>query len=340
MSRAEDRSRLCAIPAGLTGRLIALAALAAALSLLIVGLVGIALLITGLLAWLNPADVASAWARTLGGIGLIGGSAGFTALGWQALARVVKPSGSLARPNLQMARNHIEGDIALNRTPNFIAAIGILLALICLPFAAAIEASAHESSDSGGTVTREFPWSGGDRLELDIPGQVHFHPAPTWHLTMSGRAATLDELLVSDGRIREKDHGFGGFFDRDDLGSVQIELSGPALREAILNGSGSIDLQGLRQDSLRVEIRGSGWVGGSGTVRELTLKIMGSGSARLQRVAETNADVAINGSGNADVSPSGETQVTIAGSGDVRLHSHPAHLNTHVYGSGRITEVR
>jgi uncharacterized protein YjlB len=120
---------------------------------------------------------------------------------------------------------------------------------------------------------------------------------------------------------------------------VQVDLSGPALQEATLDGSGSIELQDLSQDRLHVQIRGSGWAGGSGKVQSLRLEIMGSGSAHLAQLAETNADITIDGSGDADVSPTGDAQVTIAGSGDVRLHAHPAQLTTHVYGSGRISEV-
>jgi hypothetical protein len=77
------------------------------IALAIVCLLGVVVLGAGLLSWLHPVDVASAWARTLGGIGLIGGSAG-------------------------------------------------LLALICLPFAAAIHASTHR------------PWLGNRAL----PGAV------------------------------------------------------------------------------------------------------------------------------------------------------------------------
>ena len=244
----------------------------------------------------------------------------------------------------------------MNRTLKFVAIVGILLALICLPFAAAIRAAAHgswfgswrsvsswvsddqASGDSGSIVTRDYAWSGVDRLELDIPGHVRFRPAPTWHLSIRGREGTLNRIVVEDGRIRDKNHGL--FFGWHHSQPVEVDLSGPVLHEATLNGSGTIEFQGLDQDSLRVEIRGSGSASGNGKVQSLKLQIMGSGSARLAHLAETNADVTIDGSGEADVSPSGDTQVTIAGSGDVRLHAHPTQLSTHIYGSGHISEVK
>jgi Putative auto-transporter adhesin, head GIN domain len=230
--------------------------------------------------------------------------------------------------------------------------ISLLVVLVCWRFSGGIRHAARaswlgsggswswssdERSDSGPVLTRDYSWSG-DRLELDVPGHVRFHPASSWHLSIRGREGTLNRIVVSDGRIREKDHGFL-FFGWRHSQPLQVDLSGPALQEATLNGSGSIELQDLDQEHLSVRIRGSGTASGNGKVQSLRLEIMGSGSARLAQLAEANADVSIDGSGDADVAPTGEARVTIAGSGDVRLHAHPAQLSTHVYGSGRISEV-
>ena len=108
---------------------VALVVGALAVALLIVGVMGIALLAAGLSSWMHPGAVAAAWARTLAGIGLIGGSAALAALLWLAAERL---TGRASR-----------GETAVGRARKFVAAIGILLALVCLPFAAAIHASAH-----------------------------------------------------------------------------------------------------------------------------------------------------------------------------------------------------
>jgi hypothetical protein len=225
----------------------------------------------------------------------------------------------------------------MNRVLKFIV-ISLLVVLVVWRFSGLSWSwPSDRGSDYGPVLTRDYSWST-DRLELDIPGRVRFHPAPTWHLSIRGHEGALKRIVVSDGRIREEDHGFC-FFCWDRFGRLQVDLSGPALREATLNGSGSIELQDLDQDHLRLRIRGSGTASGNGKVQSLQLEIMGSGSAHLARLAETNADVTIDGSGDADVAPVGAARVTIAGSGDVRLHAQPAQLSTHVYGSGRISEV-
>jgi len=94
---------------------------------------GTALLIAGTLSWLHPGDLAAAWARTLAGVGLIGSSAFFAALGWPA-AGWLRIRGMTAPGETEMA---------MSRRLEFLAVIGLLLALICLPFGAAIHATAH-----------------------------------------------------------------------------------------------------------------------------------------------------------------------------------------------------
>jgi hypothetical protein len=95
-------------------------------ALVLLGL-GMAQLIAGLLSWLHPHGVATAWARTLTGAGLLGSSGGLAALAWLAFEGLAQRQ----RP--------------MNRKLKFAAVIGSLLALVCLPFGAAIGVMAHVS---------------------------------------------------------------------------------------------------------------------------------------------------------------------------------------------------
>ena len=115
---------------------VVLALFAVCVALLLILLAGIGLLVGGIVSWVHPVDVAAAWARTLAGIGLIGGSAGVGAVGWLAVEASVEPLGKFAR--LRLHPSH-----PAQRPRKFIAVVGLLLALICLPFAAAIHVSAH-----------------------------------------------------------------------------------------------------------------------------------------------------------------------------------------------------
>ena len=125
MTSAALESRVRRIVTGLILYGVAATLFAVSVALGLTLLAGVGLLVGGIVSWVHPVDVAGAWARTLGGTGLIGGSAGIGALGWLAVEGLVGPLGRLARLR------------------KFVAAVGLLLALICLPFAAAIHASAH-----------------------------------------------------------------------------------------------------------------------------------------------------------------------------------------------------
>jgi hypothetical protein len=143
MIRAAYPSRLRRILAMLIVCAVGVAAFVAAVALFIVGLLGVALLIVGISSWLPPVDVASAWASTLAGLGLIGGSAGLAALGWLAVERLAAPLGEFARLGHRVLDSASATQTSLRRARSFIAVIGILLALICLPFAAAIHANSR-----------------------------------------------------------------------------------------------------------------------------------------------------------------------------------------------------
>lgn len=154
MTSADSLPRPRRFIAGTILCVVVLAVFAAAVALFLICLVGIALLVAGLVSWLHPVDVASAWARTLGGIGLIGASAGLAALGWMAVERLAGALGHFARLRYRDAHELSEGETTLQRTRKFVAVLGILLALICLPFAAAIHASAHEPWLEWGSSSR------------------------------------------------------------------------------------------------------------------------------------------------------------------------------------------
>jgi hypothetical protein len=194
-------------------------------------------------------------------------------------------------------------------------------------------------ADSARVVSRDYRWHS-ERLVLDVPARVHFRTAPQWHLTIRGRERTIERLVVSHGTIRVRsEHHLFGLFDfsfGDDLGSVDIDLSGPQLRRITVNGSGKLLLSDLRQERLSVAIRGSGSVTGDGTVTDLDLRIEGSGHLHLAQLRAQDAHVSIAGSGTVAIAPTRSVSVRIEGSGRVRLHSRPSEVSSHVFGSGVI----
>lgn len=193
---------------------------------------------------------------------------------------------------------------------------------ICL-VTPALSPAAH--ADSYRSVTRNYPWNS-DHLTLDVPAHVHFHRAPSWHLTLRGPVHTLDRLVVKDGRIEAKRRGClsliplcVGFGTRI-RHAVDVSIAGPALSRVTVNSAGTVDLSGLHQDRLTVHINGSGTVRSSGTVQESVFDIAGSGSIVLNGLHQNRLTAMISGSGT--VVGSGSTvdlRVSVSGSGKIRL---------------------
>lgn len=247
----------------------------------------------------------------------------------------------------------------MTRSIIVIAVVGIAAALICLPLAAMLYRhgnhleswdwsgyqgwfGADDDDDSGdrdrggerGRIeSRDFAWGDADRLELDVPANLHFQPAAQWHLSIRGPQRVLDRMRVGGGRVAlcRPYHHYPG--------SLEIELSGPALHDVTVNGAGKLVLDDLQQDALTVAIHGSGSVRANGSTDTLEVQIMGSGDAQLAQLAVHSSKIFIAGSGAADIAPSEDAEVFIAGSGDVRLHTHPKRLSSRVAGSGQIIEV-
>ncbi len=157
--------------------------------------------------------------------------------------------------------------------------------------------------------------------------------------------------------------------------SVHIVVTAPHVDEAGISGSGHLDLGRLAQDHLALSIAGSGAIDVSGQFKSLDLSVSGSGAVRLSQVsaaamsaslsgsgwikaagAAGTLHVSISGSGAADmgglvaqdvttqisgsgfakVSPRRSADLSVAGSGAIRLLTQPAQLSTHRSGSGSI----
>jgi Putative auto-transporter adhesin, head GIN domain len=234
----------------------------------------------------------------------------------------------------------------MTRPVTLVALVGILTAAICLPLAAVLHHGSDDwpssfdwfdddddapQSKSNEVISRDYEWAG-DMLELDVAADVVFVPGPQWHLSIRGPQRALDRLTVENGVIRARHR-------HRSSGDLKIEVSGPALKGVTINGSGNVALNNVQQDSLGIDIHGSGSVRASGKVDSIKINIMGSGSAAVEKLAVQTATIFIAGSGDVDVAPTDGVDIFIAGAGDVRLHTHPKHINSKIAGSGRVIEV-
>lgn len=197
-------------------------------------------------------------------------------------------------------------------------------------------------------TTRTLEWTGGQTLTVDLSADVEYVQGDTPGVTVTGPAQLVEKVRLVDGRLTWADtdgpnhetvvfgrnqHGRGIWVHSEE---VKIVVTAPAINTFNVEGSASVLLRDYDQDTLSVDISGSGEVSATGRTRALEVDISGSGDADLGSLVTTDANVAIAGSGDAVVAPTSKADISISGSGDTVLTTRPATVNQNISGSGEV----
>src|SRR4029079_7866455 len=98
---------------------------------------------------------------------------------------------------------------------------------------------------------------------------------------------------------------------------LDLTLPGRSFRAFSIAGSGDVDLAGIDQPSLELNVMGAGDVKAEGRTPRLEVNLMGSGDADLRALLVEDAELNVMGSGNIDVSATDRLELSLLGSGDV-----------------------
>jgi hypothetical protein len=190
--------------------------------------------------------------------------------------------------------------------------------------------TSHTSGDDGPQTTKDLPWTGGDSLDVDIPADVQYTQASgPAKVTVTGSQEAVADVKVENGRIRYSD-------DNDHDEHLTIAITAPSVSHFRMQSSGELAISGYKQDALDLNLEGDANVRASGEAKTTRLTISGSADADLGGIKTQAATVDIEGSGDATLAPTDAADVTLEGSGDVTLLTHPARLQSHISGSGRV----
>lgn len=185
----------------------------------------------------------------------------------------------------------------------------------------------HETR--GPQIQRDFPWSGSS-LSVDAPAEIEYVQAPgPAKLTIRGPAALLDRVRVEGGRISlapGRRRGSG----------LHIRLTAPDVTRFELDGVGSLNIAGYKQDQLVLDASGLAEIHAEGETKAVKVRVSGAGEADLAQLKTAGADVDISGAGEATVGPTDWARVAISGAGEVELLTRPAQLETSVTGAGSV----
>lgn len=184
----------------------------------------------------------------------------------------------------------------------------------------------------GASGTRQIAWTGGDTLDIDVPGQVDYTQGPgPGSITVTGPADMVSHVVLSGSHLRLDD-------DADDWGEVHVTMTAPAVRRFDISGSDTLNIANFDQDQLIVDVSGSGDVTAKGRAREARIDISGDSRVDFGGLALDSVTASISGSGRASIAPKSLADLHISGSGEIVLLTHPAQLSSDVSGSGRIVE--
>jgi hypothetical protein len=181
----------------------------------------------------------------------------------------------------------------------------------------------------------------------DLVVRLSGPPVTAWTVNGSG---TLELSDVKQDALRITAHGSGAVTASGEVREASFEASGSGRADlgrlvsqqtsVKIHGSGDLALADIKQDVLRITMHGSGAVTASGAAHEVSLESTGSGRADLGRLITERASVRVHGSGDVDLAPREEADISSSGSAVVRLHgAGSARINSHVTGSGQIKQV-
>ncbi|TPN75438.1 DUF2807 domain-containing protein [Mesorhizobium sp. CU2] len=192
------------------------------------------------------------------------------------------------------------------------------------------ESTCGKSTSTTKEVT--LPFSAGDSFTIAVPAAVRYRSGDKAEAVVSGDSVLVDHVRIEGGKLSLDCEP--GWFDS----KLDVTLSGPAIADWKILGSGDLALDGINQPALRLDIRGSGSVTASGTAQTVDLRISGSGDGRLRDLTAQSASVDVRGSGNAEITAQADADVLISGSGNVDLYGHPTMRRSEVRGSGSISQ--
>jgi len=149
---------------------------------------------------------------------------------------------------------------------------------------------------------------------------------------------SLEELVVRSSGD-SKVSGFNG--EKLELqlhGSGNVSFNG-RYREmtASVHGSGTLNLNAGSSETVELEMMGSGQISASGSCKELTADLTGSGDLNARNLSSDKVTVNLKGSGTSHVFAKQSADLTLRGSGDIRVLGNPDQRNISRTGSGEVS---
>ena len=195
---------------------------------------------------------------------------------------------------------------------------------------------ACQTFQPGSKVIETRAVSSFDRIEAQGSTRLHVQVGAPLGLTVLAPEDSIAEVVteVRDGVliIREAD----GSSDWWDSGNVAVTV--PSLAWLHVSGSADASLEGFTGGQFEVLVSGSGDVKARGRVDRVEASVSGAGDLDLRRLEADEVAVRVEGSGDAVVWAVSAVDVSVFGSGHVRVKGRPSVSRVSTEGAGGVSQ--
>jgi hypothetical protein len=218
-------------------------------------------------------------------------------------------------------------------------------AALALPLVfVALSGCAHHHEATASSELRASDTAGFSRIDMRGPVNVLVREGGGTQVAVSGgpgERAHVETHVVGDTLVIESSGGDDDGDDDDDEGAcdhseAKVTIDVPALRSAVLRGSGDLEVQAAgSHPQVDVVVLGNGDVRYTGSADLVRCKIDGSGDVVL-RGGGKRLEASLHGSGNLNARdfPVEGGAYEIEGSGDIATVAHGGEMAVHIGGSG------
>lgn len=213
---------------------------------------------------------------------------------------------------------------------------------------------------SGKVISQTREVSAFTSISVTYPAEVVIQQGKSESVKLEAEDNLLPQLSteVSDGKLTIKNKVSSWAERVNPTRPVRITITVKDLSELSFSSAGSVRIDGLETDSLKVRLSGAGEldilrltahsfdcslsgagsITANGTVDNLTLNVSGVGSFRGEDLSSASADVHLSGVGSATVRTTETLTAQVSGLGSVRYYGSPQ-VSERVSGLGSVNRI-
>ncbi|MER2193646.1 GIN domain-containing protein [Methylobacterium brachiatum] len=194
----------------------------------------------------------------------------------------------------------------------------------------------NEPNVSASRTSVDLGWSGGSSIDINIPVQVEYQTSAKFSAIVIGNSDVISHVRMRDSKL---------MWDREDYrpcanpSDIVVHIVGPSVTAWTLNGPGRLNLNTISQDTLKITSHGTGSVTADGYVKDVVLRSSGPARVDLSKLETQRASVQIRGSGEIDIAPREDADISTSGPAVVKIYGSHAKLHVRSHGSAQVIQV-